>query len=112
MKRLKVFEAFAGYGSQHIALKRLRDNFPYFDFEVVGISEIEPTALRAYKAIHGDCPNYGDIAKIDWGGVLISTSLRILSHAPTSAMPESKRASPKARELAPRCYGNAKRRYA
>lgn len=66
--KLKVFEAFAGYGSQRLALRRLHDDFPSFDFEIVGISEIEPSALKAYEAIHDDCPNYGDIAKINWGG--------------------------------------------
>ena len=59
---LKVFEAFAGYGSQHLALKRLNA-----DFEIVGISEIDAYALKAYEALHGEVPaNYGDISKIDW----------------------------------------------
>lgn len=62
---LKVFEAFAGYGSQHLALKRLNA-----DFEIVGISEIDKYALRAYEALHGSLPaNYGDISKIDWAQV-------------------------------------------
>lgn len=77
---LRVFEAFAGYGSQSLALRRVKARinaqFGYsnglnpdiegFDFEVVGISEIDPYALKAYEAIHGNCPNYGDISKIDW----------------------------------------------
>ena len=66
---IRVFEAFAGYGSQAMALKRLRDNFPTFDYEVVGISEIDKYALKAYEAVHGHCPNYGDISKIDWHNV-------------------------------------------
>jgi DNA (cytosine-5)-methyltransferase 1 len=66
---LKVFEAFAGYGSQAMALKRLAHDYPEFEYEVVGISEIEKTALQAYEAIHGHCPNYGDISNIDWCGV-------------------------------------------
>jgi site-specific DNA-cytosine methylase len=41
MTKIRVFEAFAGYGSQHLALKRLKMNFPNFDFEVVGISDID-----------------------------------------------------------------------
>lgn len=63
---LKVFEAFAGYGSQAMALKRLAHDYPEFEYEVVGISEIEKTALQAYEAIHGHCPNYGDISNIIW----------------------------------------------
>lgn len=68
MIKIKVFEAFAGYGSQSIALERLKKNFPgEIDFEIVGISEIEPNAIKAYKAIHGDVPNFGDICGINWG---------------------------------------------
>lgn len=62
---IKVFEAFAGYGSQSLALKRLKANF-----EIVGISEIDKYALKGYKALHGTLPtNYGDISKIDWDEV-------------------------------------------
>lgn len=61
---IKVFEAFAGYGSQSMALRRLG-----IDFQVVGISEIDKYAIQAYMAVHGDTPNYGDISKIDWSCV-------------------------------------------
>lgn len=40
---LRVFEAFAGYGSQSLAFKYLKDKHPEFDFKVVGYSEIEPS---------------------------------------------------------------------
>lgn len=66
MEKIKVFEAFAGYGSQHLALKRLKRDYPSFDFEVVGISEIDKYAIQAYEALHGEANNYGDISKIDW----------------------------------------------
>ena len=67
MKTIRVFEAFAGYGSQAMALKRLQHDFPdRIKFEFVGISEIEPYAIAAYNAVHGDTPNFGDISKIDW----------------------------------------------
>ena len=66
MEKLRVFEAFAGYGSQHLALKRLKRDYPSFDFEVVGISEIDKYAIQAYEALHGEANNYGDISKIDW----------------------------------------------
>lgn len=46
-KKLKVFEAFAGYGSQRMALKNIGVNF-----EVVGISEIDGEVLTSYAAIH------------------------------------------------------------
>lgn len=60
MGKLKVFEAFSGIGAQRMSLRNLG-----IDFEVVGISEIDKYALKSYQAIHGDCPNYGDISKIN-----------------------------------------------
>lgn len=71
MKTIRVFEAFAGYGSQAMALKRLQRDFPgEVGFEFVGISEIDRYAIAAYNAVHGgDTPNFGDISKIDWAQV-------------------------------------------
>ena len=68
-EKIRVFEAFAGYGSQAMALQRLKENYPQFDYEVVGVSEIHKYALQAYQAVHGHCPNFGDISKIDWDKV-------------------------------------------
>ena len=47
MSKLRVFEAFAGYGSQSIALRNI--GVPY---EVVGISEIDPDALVSYGSVN------------------------------------------------------------
>ena len=57
---IRVFEAFAGYGSQSIALRNLG-----IEHEVVAISEIDKYAIKAYEAIHGPTNNLGDISKID-----------------------------------------------
>ena len=57
---LRIFEAFAGYGSQSIALRNLG-----IEYEVVAISEIDKYAIKAYEAIHGPTNNLGDICKID-----------------------------------------------
>jgi DNA (cytosine-5)-methyltransferase 1 len=46
---LRVFEAFAGYGSQRMALRNIG-----IEFEVVGISEIEGDVILSYAAIHSD----------------------------------------------------------
>lgn len=46
---IRVFEAFAGYGSQSMALKNIG-----VDFEVVGISEIEGDVILSYAATHTD----------------------------------------------------------
>ena len=49
---LKVFEAFAGYGSQSLSLRDIE--VPH---EVVGISEIDPDAIIAYGAMRFDITN-------------------------------------------------------
>ena len=59
MKKLRVFEAFSGFGSQSIALRNLG-----ISYEVVAISEIDKYAIQAYEAIHGPTLNLGDISKI------------------------------------------------
>lgn len=65
MEKIRIFEAFAGYGSQAIACKRLQRDFPNdIEFEFVGTSEIEPSAIKAYQAIHGDTHCYGNICTI------------------------------------------------
>lgn len=63
---IRVFEAFAGYGSQSLALERLKENNPFFDYKVVGISEIDEDAVKAYNSLHQNIFNYGDICNIDW----------------------------------------------
>lgn len=64
---IRVFEAFAGYGSQLMALRRLEKKWGAKMFQPVGYSEIDKYAISAYQAVHGtEHPNYGDISKIDW----------------------------------------------
>lgn len=46
-KKLKVFEAFAGYGSQRMALRNIG-----IPFESVGVSEIDGDVIKSYAAIH------------------------------------------------------------
>ena len=61
---IRMFEAFAGYGSQALAMEMAR--IPY---KSIGISEIKPEALTAYWALHGYVRNYGDISKVNWDKV-------------------------------------------
>lgn len=98
MEHIRIWEAFSGYGSQSMALKRLQEE-GLITYEVVGISEIDPNAIKLYNAVHGykdeegrvwypndfkletwlkmekegkltPCvKNYGDITKIDWNEV-------------------------------------------
>lgn len=91
MDKISVFEAFAGYGSQSMALELLKRDIG-LEYDVVGISEIDRYAILAYYAardprlstdedfietvIRGGYkpseellakyPNFGDISKIDW----------------------------------------------
>ena len=70
MYTITVFEAFAGYGSQKIALTILSRRYPWLKFSYVGISEIDKWAIKAYKKLHGKrIKNYGDITKINWVSV-------------------------------------------
>lgn len=57
---MRVIELFAGIGAQRMALDL--EGIPH---EVVAISEINRHSLASYKAIYGDCPNLGDITRID-----------------------------------------------
>ena len=43
---IRVFEAFAGYGSQRMALRNIG-----IEFEVVGISEIEGDVIQSYAML-------------------------------------------------------------
>src|SRR5690554_1326786 len=59
-KPIKLFEAFSGYGSQQMALKRLG-----VKVDVVGYSEIDKFAIQVYEALHGKHKNYGGIGSFD-----------------------------------------------
>ena len=77
---LRVFEAFAGYSSQGLALRRLKDVYPEFDFVRVGWAEYDPfsnlsverqPAVVANVALFPEDAdkNYGDICKVPWADV-------------------------------------------
>lgn len=56
---LRVIEFFSGIGAYAQALKEL--GVPY---KVVGISEIDENAIKAYQIIHGKTPILGDVSRI------------------------------------------------
>lgn len=68
---LRCFFAFEGYNSQGPALDRLKRDYPGFDWECVGRSGIEPSAIKAANILFPDAKdkNYGDISLIDWDKV-------------------------------------------
>jgi len=59
-KKLRVFEAFAGYGGASFALKRAK-----IEFETIGYSENDKFASALYEKNHPGVHSYGDITKID-----------------------------------------------
>ena len=59
-KKLRVFEAFAGYGGASFALKRAS-----IPFDTIGFSEIDKFAVELYKNNHNGVADYGDITNID-----------------------------------------------
>lgn len=65
---LKVFTAFSGYDSQCMALDRLHEHNPHFNYELVGWAEIDRYAIQAHNAVYPQWAdrNYGDISRIDW----------------------------------------------
>lgn len=68
MKNIKVFTAFSGYDSQCMALERLKETNPGFEYELVGWSEIDKKAIASHNAVFPEYAScwYGDITKIDW----------------------------------------------
>lgn len=57
--KIRVLEAFAGIGTQRMALRNLG-----IEHEVVAIAEIDKFAIASYEAIHGGVNNLGDVSKI------------------------------------------------
>lgn len=135
MEKITVFEAFAGYGSQSMALERLKQDIG-LDYTVVGISEIDATAIKAYYAARdaellSRCRTVGDVETAIRGGTSLrrnlSTATRtmatsakstgrmcrisICSHTaslvPTSAMPVYRKDSPRGLAQGHRFYGSA-----
>lgn len=56
---IRLFEAFSGYGSQALAMKRYG-----IEFESVGIAEIDKYAIQAHEILHGPIKNFGDVSKL------------------------------------------------
>ena len=68
--KIRIFEGFAGYGGGSFGLKRLKENMPGIEFEVVAYSEFDRYASALFDANHKDAHgnsirNWGDITKID-----------------------------------------------
>lgn len=66
--KINYISLCSGYGAECIALKRLKADYPNFDFELLAWAEIDPNAIKAHIALHNDeNNNLHDITKVDWG---------------------------------------------
>ena len=70
MEKIRIFEGFAGYGGASFGLKRLKENLPNIDYEIVGYSEFDKYAAKLFDANHKDknglpYKNWGDITTIE-----------------------------------------------
>lgn len=69
--KIRVGTLCSGYDSQCMALDRLKEHFPDFDYELVFWSEIDKYAIQAHNAVYPQWAdrNLGDMTKIDWSKV-------------------------------------------
>lgn len=74
---LRVVTLCSGYDSQCLALNRLREHYPWFDYELIAWAEFDPEskapldrqpAVIAHNALFPQWAdrNLGDMTKIDW----------------------------------------------
>ncbi len=64
-KEITYIETCAGYGTSRLALEEVGHRLG-LNFKCVGMSEINPTSIKAYNRLHGETINLGDMTKIDW----------------------------------------------
>lgn len=75
---LRLATLCSGYESQGLAMRRLKELYPEFDFKLVAWAEYDPEtpnvplerqpAVIAHNALFTECAdlNFGDMTKIDW----------------------------------------------
>lgn len=69
--KIRVVTLCSGYDSQCLALERLKENFPNFDYELVAWAEIDKYAIQAHNALFPQWAdrNVGDITTCDWSDI-------------------------------------------
>lgn len=69
--KIRVVTLCSGYDSQCLALERLKENFPDFDYELVAWAEIDKYAIQAHNALFPQWAdrNVGDITTCDWSDI-------------------------------------------
>lgn len=65
---IKVGTLCSGYDSQCMALDRLHQEFPQFDYDLVFWCEIDKYAIQAHNAVYPQYAdrNLGDLTQVDW----------------------------------------------
>lgn len=68
IRPLRVISLFSGYDAQLLSLRRLKRDYPQFDYVCVGWSEIDKYACTAHDALFPEDKgkNLGDVSRIDW----------------------------------------------
>ena len=71
MEKIRLVTLFSGYDSQAMALERIKQAKPGFDYELVRWCEIDENAIKAHDLCFPEYKgrNLGDITKVDWGKV-------------------------------------------
>ena len=114
--KLRVCTLFSGYDSQCMALDRLKEIHPEFDYELVAWAEIDKYAIQAHNAVYPQWSdrNYGDVSKIDWNQVPdfdLLTYLLTQVRVKTLVMQASRQVEKKVAAHAVRYYGKCAERY-
>ena len=80
--KINVITLFSGYNSQCMALDRLKQHYPNFDYELIYWSEIDENAIKAHNAVYPQYKdrNLGDITKIDFS-VLANKEIDLLTYS-------------------------------
>lgn len=68
MDKIRLVTLFSGYDSQAMALERIKQAKPDFDYELVRWCEIDENAIKAHDLCFPEYKgrNLGDITKVDW----------------------------------------------
>lgn len=69
--KVNVITLCSGYDSQCMALDRLKEAHPDFDYELIAWCEIDRYAIEAHNLIYPQWANrnLGDMTKVDWSAI-------------------------------------------
>ena len=74
---LKVVTLCSGYDSQCLALRRIKQHYPEFEYELIAWAEVDKYAIQAHNVLFSQYAdkNMGDITTCDWGKITSSIDL-------------------------------------